>query len=75
MNRKEQAHTIMHEANGHLLSEVAGPNKTTLEFWRVGPQIVIVQYFGDTGDCSHYVQGEGITWEAMRNQLTAISKS
>ena len=77
MNYQEtraKVHAIMGELNARQLSECAGPNKTgpmasVLEFWNVGGQCVIVQYWTKEGGCHHYVPGDGNTWGAMEIQL------
>ena len=71
---RTKVHSIMGELNARQLSECAGPNKTgpmasVLEFWSVGGQCVIVQYWTKAGGCQHYMPGSGNTWDAMETQL------
>lgn len=71
---RTKVRSIMIELNAHQLSECAGPNKTgpsasVLQFWSVGGQCVIVQYWTKAGGCQHYMPGSGNTWDAMETQL------
>ncbi len=74
---RTKVHDIMHDYSARLLSECAGPNKTgpmasVLEFWNVGGQCVIVQYWTKAGGCQHYMPGNGLSWEAMEEQLSQL---
>lgn len=71
---RTKVRSIMADLNARQLSECAGPNKTgpsasVLEFWSVGGQCVIVQYWTKAGGCHHYMPGSGGAWDAMETQL------
>lgn len=51
-----------------VVAEIAGPNQSELEFWNVGGQIVIVQYWPE-GGCSHFVPGQGNSWVMFEIQM------
>lgn len=71
--RNKVAEIMYDKLNARLAATCPGPNESSLQFWQVGSEIVIVQMFKDVG-CAHYVQGDGITWQAMEDQLQQIRK-
>lgn len=75
---RSKVHSIMADLGARQLSECAGPNKTgpmqsVLEFWNIGGQCVIVQYWVKAGGCQHYMPGAGLAWDAMETQLHQLA--
>lgn len=58
--------------NGRQVADLPGPNGSSLEFWVVGGQVVIVQYWPE-GGCTHYMPSPDITWKGFEVDLERLA--